>query len=65
MGNMPEKYNLVINSNHPVIGKLLLEPDGGKQSAIIRQLTDLAMLSQNILKGKDLAEFIKRNIENI
>jgi len=65
MGNMPEKYNLVINSNHPVIGKLLLEPDGGKQSAIIRQLTDLAMLSQNILKGKDLAEFIKRNIETI
>jgi len=65
MGNMPEKYNFVINSNHPVIGKLLLEPDGGKQAAIIRQLTDLAMLSQNILKGKDLSEFIKRNIENI
>ncbi len=65
MGTMPEKYNLVVNSNHPVIGRLLIEPDGGKQSETIRQLFDLAMLSQNLLKGKDLAGFIKRNIESI
>jgi len=65
MGTMPEKYNLVVNSNHPVIGRMLLEPDGGKQSVTIKQLFDLAMLSQNLLKGKDLAEFIKRNVESI
>ncbi len=65
MGTMPEKYNLVVNSNHPKIGRMLLEPDGGKQAETIRQLFDLAMLAQNLLKGKDLAEFIKRNIENV
>ncbi len=65
MGEMPEKYNLVVNSNNPVIGKLLLEPDGGKQSGTIKQIFDLALLSQNLLKGKDLSEFIRRSIDLI
>lgn len=60
MGEMPENYNLVVNSNNPMIGQLLLEPDGGKQADRIRQLFDLALLAQNMLKGKELAEFIKR-----
>jgi molecular chaperone HtpG len=65
MGEMPENYNLVVNSNNPVIGKLLIEPDGGKQSATIQQLFDLALLSQNLLKGRELADFVKRSIELI
>ncbi len=65
MGEMPEKYNLVVNSNNPVIGKLLLEPDGGKQAGTIKQVFDLALLSQNLLKGKDLSEFIRRSIDLI
>jgi molecular chaperone HtpG len=65
MGEMPEMFNLVVNTNHPLIGKILLDPDGGKQAATIRQLLDLALLSQNMLKGKDLAEFVKRSTEMI
>jgi len=65
MGEMPENYNLVVNSNSPVIGRLLLESDGEKQNATIKQLFDLALLAQNLLKGKDLADFIRRTTEKI
>jgi len=61
MGEMPENYNLVVNSNSRLIGHLLLEPDDSKQVATVKQLFDLALLSQNMLKGKDLADFIKRS----
>ncbi|MFH1937556.1 MAG: molecular chaperone HtpG [Bacteroidota bacterium] len=63
MGELPDHFNLAVNSNNPVIGKLLLEPDGGKQAATIKQLFDLALLAQGLLKGKELAEFIKRSTE--
>jgi molecular chaperone HtpG len=63
MGDLPEHFNLVVNSNHTVIGRLLLEPDGAKQASTIKQLFDLALLAQGLLKGKDLAEFIARNTD--
>ena len=65
MGEMPENYNLIVNSNNPVIGKLIAEDDGDRQTATIRQLFDLALLAQNMLKGKDLAEFIRRSAEKM
>jgi molecular chaperone HtpG len=65
MGEMPENYNLLVNSNNPVISRLLLEPDEARQSNTIKQLFDLALLSQNMLKGKELAEFIKRSTEQL
>lgn len=65
MGEMPETYSLLVNSNNPVIGRILVETDGGKQAAMIRHLFDLALLSQNMLKGKDLADFIKRSAEQV
>ncbi len=65
MGEMPDNYNLVVNANHHLIGKVLIEPDSGKQQEILRQLFDLAQLGQNLLKGKDLADFIKRSTEKI
>lgn len=65
MGEMPEMFNLVVNSNHPLISKLLDEPDTTKQSSAIRQLIDLALLSQNMLKGKELAEFVQRSTDMI
>ena len=58
----PEFSNLVVNTNHPLIGRLLLETDEAKQSALIKQMTDLAMLAQGMLKGKDLSDFIRRSI---
>lgn len=65
MGEMPENYNLVVNSNHPVVGRLLLETDNEKQDSTVRNLIDLALLAQNMLKGKELAEFIKRSTERL
>jgi len=65
MGELPDHYNLVVNTNHPVIGKILGETEEDKQQGIIRHIFDLSMLAQNLLKGKDLAEFIKRSTEMI
>jgi len=65
MGEIPENYNLVINSNNPLVGKLLLETDVEQQAVVIRQLFDLALLAQNMLKGKELAEFIQRSTEQM
>ncbi len=65
MGQLPENYNLVINSNSPVIGKLLTEKDEAKNSMTIKSLFDLALLAQNMLKGKDLSDFIKRSLEKV
>ncbi len=65
MGNMPEMYNLVVNSNHPLVTKILDEKDEQKKNQTAKQLADLALLSQNLLKGEDLAAFIKRSLEII
>ncbi len=64
-GNMPDQYNLIVNSNHPIIGKILKEKTKKKQGEIIKQTTDIAKLAQNLLKGEDLSEFIKRSISII
>ena len=65
MGNFPEMYNLVVNVNHPLISKMLKEKDNNKQKEIAKQTADLALLSQNMLKGEELTNFIKRSIELI
>ena len=65
MGDLPETYNLVVNSNHPLIGKILSEKSEEKQKALTKQATDLALLSQNLLKGEELTQFIKRSINLI
>lgn len=64
---MPEmdSYNLVINTNHPLVDKIVHETDEEKQKNITKQLVDLALLSQNILKGEDLTEFVKRSLSLI
>ena len=64
-GEMPESYNLVVNTNHPLIGQILNEGDAEKQKQLIHQLTDLALLSNGLLKGEALTKFIKRSVEMI
>lgn len=64
-GNMPDMYTLVINSNHPLITKILDEKDPVKQSSLAKQTADLALLSQGLLKGEQLTNFIKRSVELI
>jgi len=64
-GNMPDMYTLVVNSNHPLITKILEEKDADKQSGLAKQASDLALLSQGLLKGENLTNFIKRSVELI
>ncbi len=63
MGAMPEIYNVVVNSNHPVVQKILNETSDETQKKIAKQVYDLAMLSQGMLTGKDLTDFIRRSVE--
>jgi molecular chaperone HtpG len=64
-GNFPEMYKVIINSNHGLISNILKEKDDTQKDAKVKQITDLALLSQNMLKGKDLTGFIKRSFELI
>lgn len=64
-GELPESYNLVVNVNHPLVEQLLSESDADKQKQLVHQLTDLALLSNGLLKGEALTEFIKRSISLI
>jgi molecular chaperone HtpG len=62
-GNMPEEVTLTINGNHPVYKNILREDDKEKQQKQVRNLTDLALLSQGLLKGSELTNFINRSVE--
>ena len=64
-GEMPDSYNLVVNINHPLISQLLNETDVEKQRQLVHQLTDLALLSNGLLKGEALTNFIKRSVDII
>ena len=64
-GEMPDNYNLVVNINHPLIEQVLKEEDAEKQKQLVHQLTDLALLSNGLLKGEALTQFIKRSVEMI
>lgn len=64
-GSMPDMHNLIVNSNHPLISKILNEKDETKQKQLTKQAADLAMLSQGLLKGEELTKFIKRSVELI
>ena len=64
-GNMPDMYNLVVNSNHPLIGRILSETNADVQKNLAKQAADLALLSQGLLKGEGLTNFIKRSVELI
>jgi len=65
MGQMPDMFSLVVNSNHPLISKILKEKDKKKQKSLAKQATDLALLSQNMLKGEELTKFVNRSLELI
>ncbi len=62
MGNFPDMYNLVVNANHPLTSKILVEVDATKKSNLAQQAIDLALLSQNLLKGEKLSAFLKRSV---
>ncbi len=65
MGNMPEMYNLVVNTNSELVNEILNTKTAKKRERLINQSLDLAQLSQGLLKGEALTNFIKRSYEMI
>ncbi len=65
MGNMPEMYNLVVNTNSDLATTILATEDKTAQESLVKQALDLAKLSQNLLKGEALTAFVKRSFEMI
>ena len=63
--NMPDEVTLTVNGNHSVYPNILKETDPEKQQKIISNLADLALLSQGLLKGAELTNFIQRSVELI
>jgi molecular chaperone HtpG len=61
--NMPDEVTLTVNGNHPIYQNILREGDLKKQEKMVRNLADLALLSQGLLKGNDLTTFINRSVE--
>ena len=64
MGNMPEMYNLVVNTNHELMSDIL-QKNEDEQANLINQSLDLALLSKNLLRGEALTKFVKRSYEMI
>ena len=65
MGNMPDMYSLIVNTNHELVSKILNTRTEKKRNSLIKQSVDLAKLSQNTLTGKELTDFINRSIDLI
>lgn len=63
MGGMPDNYNVAINGNHGIIQKILKAENEEQKTKLAKQAYDLALLSQNMLTGADLTNFIRRSVE--
>jgi molecular chaperone HtpG len=64
-GNMPDTFNVVINTNHPLSLKLTKMTEGEAKTQLSKQAFDLARLSQNLLHGEELTAFIQRNTKEL
>ena len=62
-GAFPEMHNLMVNSNHEKIAEILNVKTAKSKQRKVRQLTDIALLSQGLLKGEELNKFIERSID--
>ncbi|PTQ96970.1 molecular chaperone HtpG [Mucilaginibacter yixingensis] len=64
-GSMPDNYKVVVNGNHKLISRILQTEDEGEKSRLAKQAFDLALLSQGLLTGSELTEFVNRSVEMI
>ena len=62
MGNFPDSYNVVVNTNNPLVADKLLKLEGEEKTDLAKYLIDLAKLNQNMLKGADLTSFINKSL---
>ena len=65
MGNFPEMYNLVVNTNSEIATTILATENEEAKTNLVKQALDLAKLSQGLLKGEELTAFVKRSFESI
>ncbi|MCT3805501.1 molecular chaperone HtpG [Elizabethkingia anophelis] len=65
MGGFPDMYNLVVNANSDLASGILKTENAEDKNALVKQALDLAKLSQNLLKGKDLTDFIQRSFAQL
>lgn len=65
MGNMPDMYNLIVNTNHELVSEILNTKTAKKRERLINQSLDLARLSKGLLKGEELTNFIARSYDMI
>jgi molecular chaperone HtpG len=65
MGGMSEQFNVVVNTNHPLMSKILNETDEQIKTFKMKQAIDLARLSQNLLKGEELTQFIQKAVSTL
>ncbi|MCE7862294.1 MAG: molecular chaperone HtpG [Bacteroidetes bacterium CHB5] len=65
MGAMPDSYNVAVNGNHTLVQKILKAETEEQKTRLAKQVYDLALLSQNLLTGADLTNFIKRSVEMV
>ncbi|WP_158826244.1 molecular chaperone HtpG [Mucilaginibacter lacusdianchii] len=64
-GNLPDNYKVVINGNHKLISRIIETTDTAAQSQLAKQAFDLALLSQGLLTGAELTEFVNRSVNLI
>ena len=64
-GDMPESYNVIVNTNHDLVSKIISEKNKKKRVALIKQIFDLALLSHGMLKGEKLTSFVERSVSLI
>jgi len=64
-GNMPDNYKVVVNGNHKLITRILQTEDEQQKSRLAKQAFDLALLSQGLLTGAELTEFVTRSVNLI
>ncbi|MBE9576362.1 molecular chaperone HtpG [Flavobacterium proteolyticum] len=64
MGNFPDMYNLVVNTNSELAATILNSSEDA-QKDLVKQALDLAKLSQGLLKGEELTAFVKRSFETL
>jgi len=66
-GTLPDSYNLVANANHPLFSSTVIDSEGQTvlNDSKVKQAIDLALLSKGLLKGEELASFVKRSLQDI
>ncbi len=64
-GSMPDQYKVSVNGNHPLIHKILQTDDENTRAQLAKQAFDLALISQGLLTGADLTEFVQRSVNMI